>query len=159
MTMCYEATHLAFYRAVAEAPPPGVRPDIDLAELFAWHGALPQTERDDLDRRFGFSVTRMLGSCAERRHDCEGWLALPASLDQLHLVAVGVCDERDHRGAALHRPGLARDRAALGLHRRAGRRGVGHVDRDVAEAGAEVVLVDAVVVGELEHRALRFSSP
>jgi len=62
MTMCYEATHLAFYRAVAEAPPPGVRPDIDLAELFAWHGTLPQTERDDLDRRFGFSVTRMLGS-------------------------------------------------------------------------------------------------
>jgi hypothetical protein len=60
MTMCYEATHLAFYQAVAEAPPAGVRPDIDLAQLFAWHGALPQTERDDLDRRFGFSVTRML---------------------------------------------------------------------------------------------------
>jgi glycosyltransferase involved in cell wall biosynthesis len=60
MTTCYEATHVAFYQSVAEAPPAGVRPDVDLSRLFEWHGTLPQAERDELDRRWGFSVTRLL---------------------------------------------------------------------------------------------------
>ena len=55
-------------------------------------------------------------------------------LDQLDLVAVRVLDERDHRRAALDRPGVARDRAALAApHRGARGRGIGHRDRDVAE--------------------------
>lgn len=62
ITTCYEATHLAFYRALAEVPPSTVRPDIDLGGLFAWHDGLPRTERDDLDRRWGFSVSDLIGA-------------------------------------------------------------------------------------------------
>ena len=64
-------------------------------------------------------------------------------LDQLDLVAVGVLHERDHRRAALDRARFARDLAALRAHRRARGRGVGHLDRDVAVRGAELVAVDA----------------
>ena len=60
MTTCYEAAHPIFYRAVAEAPPSNVRPDIDLGGLFEWHDALPAAEREALDGRWGFSVTRLL---------------------------------------------------------------------------------------------------
>jgi len=60
MTTCYEAAHPIFYRAVAEAPPSNVRPDIDLEELIAWHHGLLPVERESLDRRWGFSVTRLL---------------------------------------------------------------------------------------------------
>ena len=60
MTTCYEAAHPIFYRAVAEAPPSSVRPDVDLDGLIAWHGGLLPAERERLDRRWGFSVTRLL---------------------------------------------------------------------------------------------------
>src|SRR5262249_15011764 len=63
-------------------------------------------------------------------------------------------DERDDRRAALDRPRLARDRAAellrLAAHLLASGRDVGHADRDVAVAAAQLVPVDAVVVGELD---------
>jgi 2-dehydro-3-deoxyphosphogluconate aldolase/(4S)-4-hydroxy-2-oxoglutarate aldolase len=81
--------------------------------------------------------------------------SLNVALDQLDLVAVGVGDEGDHRRSALHRPGLARHRAAAGADPVAGRLGVGDADGDVAEGGAEVVLADAVVVGELDLGLLR----
>jgi len=38
LTTCYEATHLGFYRALRETPPPGTRPDLDLELLFKWFG-------------------------------------------------------------------------------------------------------------------------
>src|SRR5436190_15546851 len=75
-----------------------------------------------------------------------------ARLDELDLVAVGVFDEGDHRGAALHRPGLARHFAAVAAHLFAGLFYVRHADRDVPECVAEVIALDAVVVGELEDR-------
>ena len=80
--------------------------------------------------------------------------ALARALDQLDLVAVRILHERDHRRAALHRARLARDRCRPCAHRVAGRRGIVDLDRDVAEARAEVVAVDAVVVRELEHGAV-----
>ena len=67
---------------------------------------------------------------------------LAAALDQLDLVAVRILDEGDHRGAALDGTRVARDLAALRAHGRACRGGVGHLDRDVAVAGAEVVALD-----------------
>src|SRR5579859_1451591 len=75
-----------------------------------------------------------------------------ARLDELDLVAVGIFDERDHRAAALYRPGLARNSAAIRAHLVAGRAYVGYADRHVTERRAELVALDAVVVGELEHR-------
>ena len=41
-------------------------------------------------------------------------------------------------------------RRRLGAHRLAGRGHVRHADREVAEGGALLVLVDAVVVGQLD---------
>ena len=58
----------------------------------------------------------------------------PAALDELDLVAVGILHEGDHRGAALHGAGLARDRAARCLHGGARRRGVGHLAIEVPDA-------------------------
>src|SRR5206468_670801 len=74
-----------------------------------------------------------------------------ARLNELDLVAVGIFDEGDHRAAALHRSGLARHPSAVAAHFLAGRFDVRHADRHVAERGAELVALDAVVVGELEH--------
>lgn len=59
-TMCYEAAHVSFYNAVGETPPIGARPDLDLDQLYTWHAGLPAAERDELDRRWGFSVTLLL---------------------------------------------------------------------------------------------------
>lgn len=67
MTTCYEAAHPIFYRAVAEAPPSNARPDIDLEELVAWHNGLLPAERESLDRRWGFSVTRLLAELGGSR--------------------------------------------------------------------------------------------
>src|SRR6267142_4994273 len=75
-----------------------------------------------------------------------------ARLDELDLVAVGILDERDHRGTALHRTRLARHLAAVVPHFLARLFHVGHADRDVAERAAQVVARHAVVVGQLEHR-------
>src|SRR6267142_4725313 len=73
-----------------------------------------------------------------------------ARLDELDLVAVGIFDEGDDRGAALHRTRLARHLAAVGAHLVARLLHVRHTDRHMAEGGAELVALDAVVVGELE---------
>jgi len=67
MTTCYEAAHPIFYRAVAESPPSGVRPDIDLRQLVAWHDGLRPTEREDLDQRWGFSVIGLLAELGAPR--------------------------------------------------------------------------------------------
>src|SRR5581483_7285499 len=72
------------------------------------------------------------------------------ALDELDLVAVRVFDEGDHRGAVLHRPGLAGDLAAAPLDLGAGLVGVVHLQRDVTVGRAKLVLVDAPVAGELE---------
>src|SRR5580765_1102684 len=72
-------------------------------------------------------------------------------LDELDLVAVGVFDEGDDRSAALDRAGFACDLAAAAANCIAGLGDVGNADGDVAEGAAEVVALDPVVVGELEH--------
>jgi hypothetical protein len=66
-TVCYEASHAGFYHAVREIPPAGVRPDVDLDQLFAWHAALPAHERDDYDRRWGFSVSALVAKLRAMR--------------------------------------------------------------------------------------------
>src|SRR5258708_15174984 len=75
-----------------------------------------------------------------------------ARLDELDLVAVGIFDEGDHRRAALHRPGLARHSSAIRAHLVTGLLDIRHADRHMAERGAELVALDAIGVGELEHR-------
>ena len=60
LTMGYEASHAGFYRNVGEVPPASARPDLDLDPLYSWHADLPAAERNDLDRRWGFSVTLLL---------------------------------------------------------------------------------------------------
>src|SRR5690606_10328058 len=75
-------------------------------------------------------------------------------LDQLDLVAVRILDERDHRASALYRAGFAGDAAAGGAYALAGGGDVGHADRDMAVGRAQLVAVDAVVVGELEDRGI-----
>src|SRR6185295_11389309 len=81
------------------------------------------------------------------------------ALDQLDLVAVGILDERDDGRPPFDRSRFARDlRAVSGrpvAHAGASRRDVADLDRDVTEAAAELVRVDAVVVCELEHRTAR----
>ena len=60
LTTCYEASHLSFYRLLGENPPAGVRPDIDLDSVFAWHAGIPAAERAALDQRWGFSVSALV---------------------------------------------------------------------------------------------------
>ena len=76
------------------------------------------TPADAVERGDWARITRLARA---KRGACRGALTAAGSrralqallaLDQLDLVAVGVGDERDHGRAALHRPGLARDRAA-----------------------------------------------
>src|SRR5476651_987319 len=72
-------------------------------------------------------------------------------LDELDLVAVGILDEGDHAAAELHRPRLARHLPALCLHRVARLVRVGHRDREMSEAVAEVIGLGVPVVRELDH--------
>ena len=73
--------------------------------------------------------------------------------DQLDPITVGILDEGDVRGAVLHRSRLARDLGALLLEFGADRVDVVDAERQVAEAGAELIgLLAAPVEGELEHR-------
>src|SRR5579864_357227 len=73
-------------------------------------------------------------------------------LDELDLVAVGILDEGDHRGAELHRAGRARHLHAFLGERGAGGIGIGDADRQMAEGRADRVrLLLVPVVGELEH--------
>lgn len=67
LTTCYEAAHPIFYQAIAETPPSDARPDIDLAGLFAWHEGLLPAQRDQLDGRWGFSVSRLLAELGGSR--------------------------------------------------------------------------------------------
>jgi glycosyltransferase involved in cell wall biosynthesis len=67
LTTCYEASHSGFYRALGEASPPGVRPDIDLDTLFRWHAELPSAEHDQLDGRWGFSVSALVAELRAMR--------------------------------------------------------------------------------------------
>ena len=60
-TTCYSATHVGFFRAMGEMPPADARPDLDVDRLISWHAALSATERDSLDRRWGFSVSTLIG--------------------------------------------------------------------------------------------------
>src|SRR5258708_38884965 len=80
------------------------------------------------------------------------------ALDELDLVAVRVLDERDHAAAELHRARLERELPALRLHRLARLVDVGHAERDVDEAVAEVVRLSDPVVDELDHRLLAIIS-
>ena len=64
---------------------------------------------------------------------------LRAPLDELDLVAVGILDEGDDRGAALHRAGFARDLAAGAAHRAHAAATSGTLDGDVAEGAADLV--------------------
>lgn len=60
LTLGYEASHVGFFRAIGETPPPETRPDVDLGGLFDWYAELPATERDRLDGRWGFSVSSLI---------------------------------------------------------------------------------------------------
>src|ERR1700694_2871377 len=73
--------------------------------------------------------------------------------DELDLVAVGVLDERNHAGAALDRPRLARHLAALRPDRIAGLANIVDLDRHVPIGASQVVALDAIVVRQLEHGA------
>src|SRR5207245_2620624 len=86
-----------------------------------------------------------------RRRRCTGRLvAAPAELDQLDLVAVRVLDERDLGAPMLHRPGLAHDPGPLGPQLVARAVDVLDADRDVPEAGTDLVALRVPVVRELE---------
>src|ERR687891_126895 len=78
----------------------------------------------------------------------------PAALDQLHAVAVRVLDEAEARATLAH--GVRRALGLDSLLREARQRRIDVVDResDVPVAGAELVRVDADVVGELEPVAV-----
>src|SRR5438477_1224425 len=72
------------------------------------------------------------------------------------VASVQTCAVRDDGGAALDRSRLARHLAAGRAHLVARLLHVRYADRDVAEGAAKLVLVDAVVIGELEHRGAAF---
>src|SRR2546428_855443 len=92
-----------------------------------------------------FAGRLLAGDGAPRRS-----FAAPAELDQLDLVAVGILDEGDLGAAVLHRPGLAHDPGPLGAQLVAGAIDVLDAERDVPEAGAELVELRVPVVRELE---------
>ena len=94
-------------------------------------------EIDPQRRRYG-AMSRSARSCSRRGPATNAITVVPPLTGPASRVTVP--------------PLRARDRGA-------GRRGIVHLDRDVAERAAELVAVDAVVVGELEHRAVADSSP
>ena len=82
-----------------------------------------------------------------------------ADLDQLDAVAVGIADERDARTALAHlvRRLLGLD-AVLGRQRPELAVEVVGGDRDVVVARAELVRVDAMVIGQLQPRPVSSGS-
>src|SRR3569833_4032110 len=82
------------------------------------------------------------------------FLSVSTTFDQLELVAVRVLDEGDHRAAMLHRPGLARHLAAALFDFVAGGADIVHAGGDMPKGDAELVLVHAPDVGELDRRLL-----
>src|SRR6185312_13497484 len=77
-------------------------------------------------------------------------------LNELDFVAVGVLDEGDHRGAELHRPRFAGDLRAPRPQPLTGGDHILNPDREMAEGIARLVALDAVIVGELDHRLAVF---
>src|SRR5437763_372071 len=73
-------------------------------------------------------------------------LRLP--FDELYFVAVRILGEGDHGRAAFDRTRLARHLSIAALDLVADLLHIGHFDCDMAESRAEVVSVDAVVVGQ-----------
>src|SRR3569623_466851 len=82
------------------------------------------------------------------------FLSVLTAFDQFELVTVRVLHESDHRAAMLHRPGLARHFAAALFDFVASGANIVHADGDMPKGVAELVLVHAPVVGELDHRLL-----
>src|SRR5438046_7215225 len=80
--------------------------------------------------------------------------SIALALDQLDLVTIWVLPQGDYRGAALDWSRLAGDRASFFAHRAACRGGVGNLDGDMSVSGVEIVSIDAVIVGQLQHRVL-----
>src|SRR5581483_7735215 len=82
-----------------------------------------------------------------------------ATLDKLDLVAVGILDEGNDRGAELHRARWARDLDARLLQSLAGGVDIGDADGEMAEGGADRIgLLLIPIVGKLEHRAALFTA-
>ena len=67
LTTCYEATHLGFYRALKEDPPPGTRPDIDVATLVAWFAGLSPKKHAEIDEACGFPVAPLIATIQAAR--------------------------------------------------------------------------------------------
>ena len=93
------------------------------------------------------------GESAGRNFSRSGGGGSTRKLDQLDAVAIGILHEGDHGGAALHRPGVAHDAAALGADRRAGGLDVLTTDGDVPIGVTQGVSVGVPIPGELEHRS------
>src|SRR6059036_729129 len=73
-------------------------------------------------------------------------------LDQLDFVAGRVFDERDHRAAVLHRPGLTHDLDPFCLELGARLVDVIHAYGQVTESVAQLVTGRSPVIGQLNHR-------
>src|SRR5215218_9961871 len=76
------------------------------------------------------------------------------SLDQLDPVAVRIAYEAESRAALPHSVGRPLGVDAVGRQLLEGAVEVLYRESDVVVAGAELIRVDAVVVGQLEHRVL-----
>lgn len=55
-TVNYHCIWESFYRALAEAPPPGAKPNIDATPIYQWWQALTPREREIATRRAGISL-------------------------------------------------------------------------------------------------------
>src|ERR1700722_1020942 len=75
-------------------------------------------------------------------------------LYEFDLVAVGILDERNRRGAVLHRAGLAHDVDALLLEVGAGFVDVVDAERHVSVGGADFVLRGAPIPGQFDDGGL-----
>lgn len=64
LTTAYEASHVAFYDAIGEPAPAGVRGNLDLPGLFAWYAGLRASTRKRLDADFGFPIGGLLDRLA-----------------------------------------------------------------------------------------------
>src|SRR5215469_10529017 len=86
--------------------------------------------------------------------------AIPAgsgTLDQLDLVAVGILDERDHRGAEFYGSGWPSDLDAFLAEPFARGINVRHADRQMPEAATDVVRVLLIpIVRELDDGVAGF---
>jgi hypothetical protein len=56
------ASHEGFFRALREPPPPGIRPDVDLAAIGRWFDTLSGGERKRLDAHCRFPVETLIAA-------------------------------------------------------------------------------------------------